>query len=162
VSVEDQKWADIRIPALLDTPAAVRFLSCEPLLGPVSIAGAVDGTCWWCRGKGTLPGNNAPVQGFSAPNCWHCNGQGLDRRRIGWVIVGGESGSGARPMDPAWARTLRDQCEVTGTPFFFKQWGSHDEHGKRMSKHNAGRMLDGRTWDEYPDASPSLIAGAGA
>ena len=123
VSVEDQKWADIRIPALLDTPAAVRFLSCEPLLGRLS-----------------LPRYLGEPSGLAGD--WE--------RLIDWVIVGGESGAAARPMDPEWVRTLRDLCEATGTAFFFKQWGSHDEHGKRMSKHAAGRLLDGRTWDEYP------------
>lgn len=153
VSVEDQQWANVRVPALLETPAAVRFLSCEPLLGPVSLAGAVDGTCWWCRGSGYLGGRNWVAQSDVEPNCWHCNGQGLDGRRVNWVIVGGESGAGARPMDPDWVRTLRSQCEATLTPFFFKQWGSHDESGKRMSKAAAGRLLDGRTYDGYPVAS---------
>jgi protein gp37 len=117
VSVEDQQWANIRIPALLDTPAAVRFISAEPLLGEVSMFA-----------NSTLD-----------------NGTLLD-----WVIVGGESGRGARPMHPSWARGLRDECNTYGIPFLFKQWGSHDEHGQRMSKHAAGRLLDGRTWDEYP------------
>lgn len=110
VSVENQQWADTRIPALLATPAAVRFISAEPLLGPVA---------------------------FPA--------ESLD-----WVIVGGESGKGARPMHPGWARQIRYQCELVGTPFLFKQWGSHDEHGNPMSKHKAGRELDGRLHDGYP------------
>lgn len=67
----------------------------------------------------------------------------LDLTGIDWVIVGGESGAGARPMNPAWARDLRDQCLEQGVPFFFKQWG-----GVQKGKH--GRVLDGRTWDEYP------------
>jgi len=53
-------------------------------------------------------------------------------------------------MDPDWARTIRDQCKMSATAFLFKQWGSHDEHGVKMNKHDAGRLLDGRTWDEYP------------
>lgn len=105
VSVESQKWADVRIPKLLETPAAVRFLSCEPLLGPVDI--------------------------------------GIVRSPIDWVIVGGESGPSARPMAPEWARSLRDQCQGFGIPFFFKQWG-----GVRPT--SGGRELDGRTWDEFP------------
>jgi protein gp37 len=60
-----------------------------------------------------------------------------------WVIVGGESGPGARPMDPDWVRALRDQCQQTGVPFFFKQWGG-------VQKKCTGRLLDGRTWDELP------------
>ena len=120
VSVENQQWADIRIPALLDTPAAVRFLSCEPLLGPVDIYASAK----------------------------------IDRDPgIDWVIVGGESGPGARPMDVRWARFLRDECVGAGVPFLFKQWGSHDATGKRMGKHVAGRDLDGQTWNEYPRAA---------
>ena len=144
VSVEDQKWADIRIPALLDTPAAVRFLSCEPLLGPVDL------NPW-----------------LQCPDCGQNHG-------LRWVIVGGESGRGARPMHPDWARSLRDQCVAAGVPFLFKQWGEHvtypqmteaatiawdAKHGNelyndavqwRMGKRLASRLLDGRTWDEYP------------
>lgn len=93
VSVEDQKWADIRIPAMLDTPAAVRFLSCEPMLGPVRLA---DG--WLTQLRAVRPG-------------------------IDWVIVGGESGPGARPMDLAWAQGLVEQCQAAGVAVFVKQLG---------------------------------------
>lgn len=86
VSVEDQKRAELRIPALLDTPAAVRWLSCEPLLGPVNLG-------WF-------------------------------REQLDWVVVGGESGRGARPMNSEWVRTLRDDCIGAEVPFFFKQAGS--------------------------------------
>ena len=75
----------------------------------------------------------------------------LDLRSIDWVIVGGESGPGARPMDPAWVRSVRDQCVKQGVAFFFKQWGG-------VMKHRTGRELDGRTWDQFPltrKASPS-------
>jgi protein gp37 len=85
----------------------VRFLSLEPLLGPL---------------------------------------HSLDLQGIDWVIVGGESGPHARPMDPAWATDLRDQCRRAGVPFFFKQWG-----GKNKKK--AGRLLEGRTWDEMPPST---------
>jgi protein gp37 len=112
VSVENA-GAMGRIDHLRSVPAAVRFLSCEPLLGPLT---------------------------------------GLDLTGIGWLIAGGESGRGARPMHPEWARALRDQCAAADVPFLFKQWGSHDAGGKRMSKHAAGRELDGRLWDEYPTA----------
>jgi protein gp37 len=125
VSVENQQWADIRIPALLDTPATVRFLSCEPLLGPVDLS-------QWC-----YVSDSASV--------------------LDWVIVGGESGRGARPMHADWARPLRDQCQTAGVPFLFKQWGEHltvrtpsGEHQERVGKKAAGRELDGRTWDEFP------------
>ena len=103
VSVEDQQVVD-RIADLRKVPAAVRFLSCEPLLGP-------------------LPG--------------------LSLEGIGWVIAGGESGPHARPMDPAWAEDLRDQCGQAQVPFFFKQWGGRTPKA-------GGRELDGRTWDEMP------------
>jgi protein gp37 len=88
VSIERQKEADERIPLLLQTPAAVRFISAEPLLGPLDV------------------------------QLWMLTYPSLD-----WVIVGGESGPGARPMHPVWARSLRDQCAAAGVPFFFKQWG---------------------------------------
>ena len=109
VSVETQRWHE-RLEALQSTPAAIKFLSCEPLLGPLD----------------------------------------LDLDGIDWVIVGGESGPGARPMQPAWAREIRDQCLQAEVPFFFKQWGAHDAHGARVGKRQAGRSLDGRTWDEMP------------
>jgi protein gp37 len=172
VSVENQQWADIRVPALLGTPAAVRFLSCEPLLGPVNLH----------RGHATCP-----VHDFSGG---FCTGPCPDRYTIDWVIAGGESGQGARPMHPAWARTLRDECAAAGVPFFFKQWGEWapesmlvhkdaapaayvgidgvvrplvngtpaapprargvDPTVRRVGKKAAGRLLDGRTHDDYP------------
>ena len=69
---------------------------------------------------------------------------------ISWVIVGGESGPRARPMRPEWARSVRDQCEAAGVPFFFKQWGAHGPDGARRAKKANGRQLDGRTWDALP------------
>jgi protein gp37 len=125
VSVENQQWANIRIQALLGTPAAVRFLSCEPLLGPVDLAAAVRR---WERG------GIASVEPAGY---------------LDWVIAGGESGRGARPMDPDWVRSLRDQCTTAGVPFFYKQQGSGDGGPKSR------RDLDGRTWDEYPQAVPA-------
>lgn len=126
VSVEDQKYADLRIPALLETPAAVRWISAEPLLGPVTFRWAT-----W-----------API----------VNANNLDGlRSLDWIVVGGESGPGARPMHVDWARALRDQCAVAGVPFLFKQWGSHDSDGRRVSKKTAGRVLDGRLHDGYPE-----------
>ena len=128
-TVENQEQA-IRIPQLLDIPAKVRFLSCEPLLGPLAIGD-------W----------------LSA---------------ISWVICGGESGPGARPMHPAWARGLRDQCQAANVPFFFKQWGDwlavglsesrgtpplnrvSDLVWQRVGKKAAGRAFDGREWNEFP------------
>jgi len=69
---------------------------------------------------------------------------------IDWVIVGGESGNNARPMQKDWVRFIRNQCQVTNTPFFFKQWGEFGDDGKRVGKKVAGRMLDGRVFNEYP------------
>lgn len=74
----------------------------------------------------------------------------LDLRGIDWVIVGGESGHGARPMRPEWARSVRDQCIAQNVRFHFKQWGEFDASGTRVGKHAAGRLLDGVVWDEYP------------
>jgi protein gp37 len=176
VSVENQKAADERIPYLLKTPAAVRFVSCEPLLGPVDLDTVVRANL-----------KNVRLAGGS---------EGID-----WVIAGGESGPGARPMHPDWARSLRDQCQAAGVPFFFKQWGEwvvpfdgerscrvcgctdhwacepdmFDETcgwvepdlcsrciGKpipegdrpvkfaRVGKKTSGRLLDGRAWNEIP------------
>jgi protein gp37 len=106
VSVEDQKWADIRIPALLDTPAAVRFLSCEPLLGSVDLRA--------CGGVSAIDRDwiGGPGGGSGAPHPF-----------VDWVIVGGESGPGARPMHPDWVRTIRDDCYQADVALFFKQWG---------------------------------------
>lgn len=122
VSVENQRWADLRIPALLKTPAAVRFLSCEPLLGPVDLNGPADAhghrarLTYWLTGR---PGWAEPETTTTGVKL-----QAMTTGpRIDWVIVGGESGRGARPMHPDWARSLRDQCTAAGVPYLFKQWG---------------------------------------
>ena len=109
VSVENQRWTS-RIDHLRQTPAAVHFLSCEPLLGPLD----------------------------------------LDLTNIDWVIVGGESGHRAGRMRPEWVRAIKDQCDEQHVAFFFKQWGAHNEAGKRVGKGKAGRRLDDRTWDGMP------------
>lgn len=118
-SVENQEWAAKRIPALLETPAAIRFLSCEPLLGPVSLSEYLHG--------------------------------------IDWVIVGGESGPGHRPIMPEWVHDIKGECELAQVPFFFKQWGGRTPKAR-------GRELDGRTWDQMPGpeirfSSPSAEVG---
>ncbi|MCR1785323.1 phage Gp37/Gp68 family protein [Nocardioides carbamazepini] len=171
VSVENQRWADIRIPALLATPAAVRFLSMEPLLGPVSLIQS--------RGLpvslGTVPADRLAT--ISGGEFLRDRGtEAIPVRTLGvdWVIVGGESGRGARPMHPDWVRSLRDQCTSAGVPFLLKQWGEHVTVGQmtaaayadweikngggypeetvvRLGKKAAGRELDGRTWDEFPE-----------
>ena len=162
VSVENQEAADERIPLLLQTPAAVRFISAEPLLGLLAI-GQWVGT--ECRHEGSYsePDTNATV-------CRACEELPL----LDWVICGGESGPGARPMHPGWARSLRDQCVSAGLPFFFKQWGEWfgDLHSAeasgfptgaaahrfsdgltvvRAGKKKAGSLLDGREWKQFPE-----------
>lgn len=143
-TVEDQARADERIPALLSIPARMRFLSCEPLLGPVD-----------------LSFGNPKWRTFES---YHAE--------IHWVICGGESGPQAWPMHPDWARSLRDQCAAVSVPFLFKQWGEwsprelvedtrQDSTLKffpnlemtfaRVGKHGAGRLLDGREHNEFPE-----------
>ncbi|MCU1592443.1 MAG: phage Gp37/Gp68 family protein [Frankiales bacterium] len=171
VSVEDQHWADIRIPALLGTPAAVRWISAEPLLGPVDLTGR-GGTGVYALPDPAEYDGGEPV----------CQQHGMERCTQGcafldWVVAGGESGQGARPMHPQWARDLRDQCTAADVPFLFKQWGSHrpvtraeviersdrlvyfaDQPGpdsawlRHVPRKSAGRELDGRTHDGYPQA----------
>lgn len=108
ISAEDQRRADERIPHLLATPAAVRFVSAEPLLGPIDLAAAMTTPAalqvlFDKQAEGTLKD---------------------ERGSLHWVIVGGESGPGARPMHPDWAHSIRDQCAAAGVPFFFKQFGN--------------------------------------
>ena len=161
VSVEDQQRADERIPDLLATPAAVRFISAEPLLGPVDLK--------WSLYLDQFSGEHTAID---------------------WVIVGGESGPRARPIHPEWVRSLREQCLASGTPFLFKQWGewaprewkadggTHAMNWRRpesfqklnhhpdsierttvdaewqafakVGKKAAGRLLDGREWSGFP------------
>ncbi len=145
VSVEDQARADQRIPDLLETPAAVRWLSCEPLLGPVDL------TMLHHDGITNIDALRG-MHGVLQPMLAECD-------KIDWIVVGGESGPGARPMHPQWARSLREQCAAASVPFFFKQWGNHrptsdSEHGEYMmaaTKKEAGRKLDGVTHDAMPE-----------
>lgn len=188
VSAENQQWADIRIPALLDTPAAVRFVSAEPLLGHIEFEFENHYAPDHSNCSGLVSPAHEPACGREPGRHW-----GID-----WVIVGGESGRGARPMHPQWARDIRDQCQNAGVAFLFKQWGEwgpwysngEGEDGpgdafvnldsstghvwfnedlgyptnwsgnwnadsscvSRVGKKAAGRELDGRTWDQYPEA----------
>lgn len=113
VSVENQAAADERIPLLLQTPAAVRFVNCEPLLGPVDLTKIDD------NGDGYY----STLDGMMC-----CEGRGWKQwQKLDWVNAGGESGPRARPMHPDWAGSLCDQCEAAGVPFFFKQWGEWHE-----------------------------------
>ncbi len=159
-TAEDEQNADTRVPWLLQIPARIRFLSCEPLLGAIDLRylqpdGLVEVDC--------LAGTHGIIRPHGGRN-----------PKVDWVIVGGESGPGARPMDPAWARSLRDQCLAAGVAFHFKQWGAwapmerpedplfpdgvHRDnvrlpsgtHMRLEGKKGAGRLLGGRTWDEFP------------
>lgn len=143
-TIENQEWAELRLPYLLRHSAAVRFVSCEPLLGPLNL-------------KKWLSPNKTRRSRLHA---------------IDWVIAGGESGAKARPMHPKWVGSLRDQCRDASVPFHFKQWGhwgpqAPSSHAQKklidlpteggeivrlygLGKHETGRHLQGRTWDEYP------------
>lgn len=170
ISAENQRFADERIPLLLQTPAAVRFISAEPLLGPIDLRSLRNG----------VTTTDAVTGGETVGRV------GLIGHRLDWVIVGGESGP--RPMHPDWARSLRDQCAAAGVAFFYKQQGSwlpfYDRdkddpdwgnvpketptvkrlnlaggcgfHGERViylrkaSKAMTGRLLDGREHNEFP------------
>ena len=122
VSVENQKAANERIPVLLDTPAAVRFVSCEPLLEPVDITPYVSYTDY-------CPAHDYGDPGYPPAECSYCHRvPGID-----WVIAGPETGPGARAMDLDWARSLRDQCTKAKVPFFYKPGA-----------------LDGEKWEQYP------------
>ena len=175
-------------------------MSAEPLLGPVDLRGWIPGDdgCQLCdNGDGLAPPRcqrrDIPRE-EQCPENWEVfwndrPGYGDERRHLDWVIVGGESGPGARPMHPGWARSLRDQCQAAGVPFFFKQWGEwapstrteaagNPRSGwksllgypaipsaedllpsagaafmEHKGKSTAGRLLDGRTWDEMPEAA---------
>ncbi|MDX1563585.1 MAG: DUF5131 family protein, partial [Gammaproteobacteria bacterium] len=107
VSAEDQARADERIPHLLETPAAVRFVSAEPLLGPVDFTRISSSPHGAMNALSLLPG----------------------ARRLDWIIVGGESGRNARPFDLAWARSLVQQCHDAGVPCFVKQFGAFPTNG---------------------------------
>ena len=176
VSCENQQTADERIPLLLQTPAAVRWVSAEPLLGPLDLR-LGDKGC-----------NHPHLDGIDTRNdpgkvwrCQMCKGAYVFRQTspnthddfpaLNWVVAGGESGPSARLMHPDWARSLRDQCHAAGVPFFFKQWGEWIGAGQevertvpdreyhrwpngtissRIGKKAAGRLLDGKEWNQYP------------
>ena len=142
VSTENQQWADIRIPALLDTPAAVRWISAEPLLGPIDLH-KVKAACTSCHGTGTGWGK-VPDGRWMETDCGACEGSGCG---LDWVVVGGESGPGARPMQWAWAISLRDQCAAAGVPFLFKQSGS-------VLAREAGHRGKGGEPDGWPEPFP--------
>jgi protein gp37 len=167
-TVENQDTADERVPHLLAVPAAVRFLSCEPLTGLLVVRRE------WCG-----IGHRFAPQADDPDVCCCGRARAHHQHGIGWVIAGGESGPGAEPTHPDWFRSLRDQCDRVGTPFFFKQWGdwTPDQDGDRcitfdghnlanlepsgrnghgtvrirhVGKAAAGRLLDGREHNAFP------------
>ncbi|MDW3683896.1 phage Gp37/Gp68 family protein [Cupriavidus sp. CV2] len=168
----NQEEADRDIPKLLAAPARVRFLSMEPLLGPVDLSVIdIDGHSEIYPLKGTADCEDGDGNAAS------------DLPAIDWVIVGGESGTSARPMHPDWATSLRDQCAAAGVPFLFKQWGEHAPNNRtmaeveasergytfvpysmtqpypieamdRIGKKAAGRLLDGVQHDGFPEGAP--------
>ena len=179
VTAENQARADERIPILLQMPAAVRFVSVEPMLGPLDIYRWLR--CHICSNNGSYYNPNSD----EVEECHICSSE--DPSLLDWVICGGETGPGARPVHPDWVRSLRNQCQDAGVPFFFKQWGewagiteggvhpgdvcisedgfidTADEdyicfanesdgiHMRKVGKKRSGRLLDGRTWDEMPE-----------
>jgi len=140
-SVENQEMANKRIPELLKIPAAVRFLSMEPLLGPVDLGRAFPCGYYCDPDAGGGGHHDHPFWSRVASP-------------IHWVIVGGESGHNARPMHIDWAASLRDQCQTAGVAFLFKQWGEHSSTGARVGKKAAGRLLDGELFNEFPMVIP--------
>ena len=188
VSVEDQERADERIPYLLETQAAVRFLSVEPLLSPITLD--CMALSHWPSNYGIIPGYAGTYNALLG-SWWPLEGGDFEKEfrgrleelpKLDWVIAGGESGPHARPIHRDWARSIRDQCVAAGVPFFWKQWGEWAPtpveriskplpgsivprkwtYAKRrhefddgtsaywVGKRFAGRLLDGRTWDEMP------------
>lgn len=141
-SAEDQQRADERVPFLLKSDAAVRFVSAEPLLGQVSFDKDIGGTLWMggqrgCGGTHSHGGNSAGHNHgdgteWVVGDPWrpHHHHDNRCRPGIDWVIVGGESGKGARPMHPDWVRMIRNQCKACDVAFFFKQWGAWSPHSE--------------------------------
>jgi protein gp37 len=142
-SVENQEYADERIPELLKCRdlSPVLFLSCEPLLGPVDLT--------FIDSQGIV---SCLTGTYEVPSAF-CDQYEYDVKhgpKIDWVIAGGESGPEARPTDPEWFRSLRNQCQAAGVPFLFEQWGEFDENLQRVGKVRAGRSLEGVIHDGFP------------
>lgn len=149
VSVENQRAANERIPLLLQIPAAIRFLSCEPLLESLDIRSWLY--LWECKVCSAHPDSMGLVQ--HGRGCYQVDSDGGGSSfeepwaRVDWVIVGAESGPKARGMDEDWVRSLRDQCVQAGVPFFYKQ--KLDENGIKVE----APELDGKAWQEFPAAA---------
>ncbi len=154
VSIENQATADERIPLLLQTPAAVRFVSAEPLLGPVDFQQVNNSVCL-AEGQDFIDA----LRGFA----WTCSGPDyVDTCGVGagidWVIVGGESGPGARPCDVAWIRSIKEQCKAAGVPVFIKQIGKYHYCVCPQCGRSCGNVLGGFV-DECGPAHVELIEG---
>jgi protein gp37 len=142
-TVENQAMADLRIPLLLETPAAVRFLSMEPLLGYVDLTDIhANGATFREKRSLVIP---AFLNALTGMLCRR-DGNWPDGPKINWVITGGESGPNARPTHPDWFRSVRDQCAAAGVPFLFKQWGEYLPAGQRNGI-TLGTDADGRDID---------------
>ena len=145
-TVVNQEEADRDIPKLLAVPAAKRFLSIEPLLGAVDL-----GLCDCDNGSVAGPGG---AGGVTCPKCSGTGGRTLD-----WVIVGGESGPGARPIHPDWARSIRDQCAAACVPFLFKQWGHWQIASRANGHHDSDMDRNSAVWLDHDGttAKPSSL-----
>ena len=187
-STENQEYATKRIPELLSIPAAVHGISAEPLLGPINLQ-QIPEVCVEVQKEDDGTETRWHRDIFQAGDYWRSehneSSDGPFWYGLDWVIVGGESGPGARPMNPFWARSLRDQCKLADAAFFFKQWGEwaplpKDEEPcasstaawpdgtigggnwkqnggfgetiHRVGKKEAGNLLDGREWKQFPEA----------
>jgi protein gp37 len=168
VTAENQARADERIPILLSIPAAVRFVSIEPMLGPVDLRPTWIRTQRGCGGRHSHAYSH---DGGTPGHILHHHHDEFCGPRLDWVIVGGETGPGARPLHPDWVRNVRDQCVTAGVPFFLKQngeWSIYQMKAEneriyfkdppynglwfyRVGKKVAGRKLDGKEWNEYPN-----------
>jgi protein gp37 len=157
VSVENQHFADERIPLLLKTPAAVRFISAEPLLGPVHLD---DGCHSWLSCMSAMTDEESEAiegRGGYVPDCCESFQTGEPHfHGIDWVIVGGESGPGARPFDVSWARSIVHQCKTAGVPVFVKQLGARPHGDDGSDRPNMGNVLalrsrKGGDMSEWPD-----------
>ncbi|MEO3856151.1 phage Gp37/Gp68 family protein [Acrocarpospora sp. B8E8] len=152
VSVEDQKRADLRIPALLETPAAVRWISAEPLLGPIDLLGPLvhpghrPRLTYWLDGRPGWGPEETTATGLTTQPI-------TVGPRLDWAVVGGESGSGARPMDPTWARSMVEQCQHATVPVFVKQlgsvWAADAAYGVRTVAAVGDRK--GGVWSYWPE-----------
>ncbi len=142
VTAENQEAADQRIPILLDTPAAVRGVICEPLLGKVILREE------WLPCTNCIDGTLRSFQyTWECPDCKRNNSSPVDGAALKWVIAGGESGKNRRECKPEWATALRFQVRCSDVPFFWKQWDGTNK---------TGRLLDGITWEQFPEMPHKL------